>query len=74
MSPTGKIATVLLCPSLLYLWTMYTIITFRLLLAVVGLIMWLAAGNPVVKEAGKIMFFCGLLAIALDSKELLHLP
>jgi len=32
-----------------------------IVIMVVGLLMWVLAGNPYVKEAGKIMFFSGML-------------
>jgi len=34
---------------------------------VVGLLMWVLATNPVVKEAGKIMFFCGMFVTTLTA-------
>jgi Na+/phosphate symporter len=34
-----------------------------LLILVVGLLMYALAANPKVQEAGRIMFFCGMLVI-----------
>ncbi len=33
------------------------------LLAVIGLLVWFLSANSKVSEAGKIMFFCGLLVL-----------
>jgi hypothetical protein len=33
--------------------------------AVLGLLLWALASNAVVKEAGKILFFCGVLVTLL---------
>lgn len=33
-----------------------------LLIAVAGLLLWALAAHAILKEAGRIMFFCGLLA------------
>lgn len=40
-------------------------IYLSLLVAVIGIITFLIAKNPDYKEAGRIMFFCGLLAFLL---------
>jgi hypothetical protein len=37
-----------------------------LVLAIVGLLVWVMAANPKASEAGKILFFCGVLALALS--------
>lgn len=34
-----------------------------LIFAIVGLLMWVLAGNPIVKEAGRLMFFGAFLAL-----------
>ena len=34
-----------------------------LLTAIIGFVLWLVSNNAKVSEAGKIMFFCGLLAL-----------
>lgn len=41
-----------------------------LLIALAGVLLWALAGNPKVAEIGRIMFFCGLLAMcfALSGK------
>jgi Na+/phosphate symporter len=36
---------------------------FPLLILVLGILLWALATNPVLKEAGRIMFFCGLLVV-----------
>lgn len=36
-----------------------------LLVALVGLLMWVLSNNPKVSEIGKVMFFCGLLVTCL---------
>jgi hypothetical protein len=41
------------------------IIVFPLLVAVVGLLMYVLASNPKVQEIGRIMFWTGLLAFLL---------
>lgn len=33
------------------------------LVLVIGILLWALATNPVLKEAGRIMFFCGLLVV-----------
>lgn len=38
-----------------------------LFVAIVGLLMWCLAANSKVSEIGKIMFFCGLLALMFSS-------
>lgn len=45
---------------------------YPLVIAVVGLLMWVLSSNPKVSEAGKILFFCGalVLTMALGSKTL----
>lgn len=35
---------------------------FPVLFALVGLLMWVLSSNPKVSEAGKLMFFAGILA------------
>jgi hypothetical protein len=37
------------------------------LIALIGLLIWLLAGNPVAKEIGKILFFCGVLVSVLST-------
>jgi hypothetical protein len=37
------------------------IILASLLICIIGLLMWALASNPLVKDAGRIMFGCGLL-------------
>lgn len=34
-----------------------------LIFAIIGLLMWVLAGNPIVKRAGEIIFFCAFLAL-----------
>jgi hypothetical protein len=41
------------------------IIVFPLLVSVIGLLMYVLAGNPKVVEIGRIMFWTGLLAFLL---------
>ncbi len=41
------------------------IIVFPLLIAVIGLLMYVLAGNPKVVEIGRIMFWTGLLAFLM---------
>jgi Na+/phosphate symporter len=41
------------------------IIALSLLIAVVGLLMYVLASNPKVQEIGRIMLFCGLLAFLM---------
>lgn len=36
-----------------------------LLIAIVGLLMWALAANSKVAEAGRIMFFCGVLVLTM---------
>jgi hypothetical protein len=36
------------------------------LILVVGILLWALATNGIVKEAGKIMFFCGMLVLTLS--------
>lgn len=43
------------------------IIGLTLLIALVGLLMFVLCTNPKLVEIGKIMFFCGLLAFLLGS-------
>ncbi len=38
-----------------------------LFVAIVGLLMWLLAANAKVAEIGKIMFFCGLMALMFST-------
>ncbi len=33
------------------------------LILVIGILIWALASNPLVKEAGRIMFFCGMLVL-----------
>lgn len=40
-------------------------IVFPLLVSVIGLLMYILAGNPKVQEVGRIMFWTGLLAFLL---------
>lgn len=40
-------------------------ITIPMIVAVIGLILYLVTLTPKVNEAGRIMFFCGLLAMML---------
>jgi hypothetical protein len=40
-------------------------IVFSLLIALIGLLMYVLAGNPKVVEIGRIMFWTGLLAFLL---------
>lgn len=35
-------------------------IIWPLLIAVLGLLMWVVSANPKVSEAGRILFFCGV--------------
>jgi len=45
-----------------------------LFVAIVGLLMWCLAANAKVAEIGKIMFFCGLLALMFSTaKETLRI-
>lgn len=39
---------------------------FPIVILVLGVLIWALAGNPLVKEAGRIMFFCGLLVLTLS--------
>lgn len=41
------------------------IILLPLLIAVIGLFMYVLASNPKLQEIGRIMFFCGLLAFLM---------
>lgn len=36
-----------------------------LIIAIVGLLLWALASNPKVAEAGRIMFFCGVLVVTM---------
>lgn len=38
-----------------------------LFVAIVGLLMYILASNPKVSEIGRIMFFCGLMALMFSS-------
>ena len=50
------------------------IAVFPLLIAVVGLLMWFISSNPKVSECGKILFFVGMLALALaESTKSVHI-
>lgn len=48
------------------------IIYLSLLVAVVGLLMYALSANPKLSEAGRIMFFCGLLAFLLGDQALIN--
>lgn len=48
-------------------------IGFNLLILVVGLLMWVIAAHAKIQEAGRIMFFCGLLAICLGAGQIVSL-
>jgi Na+/phosphate symporter len=51
------------------------IIYLSLLVALVGLLMYVLSANPKVSEIGRIMLFCGLLAFLLQaSPETVRLP
>lgn len=41
------------------------IIFLPLLIALVGMLMYILAANPKIQELGRIMFFCGLLAFLM---------
>jgi hypothetical protein len=42
---------------------------------VIGLLMWALAGNPIVKDAGRGMFFIGLaVAVFISARATVHLP
>lgn len=43
------------------------IILVPLLIALIGLLLWILASNPKYAELGRIMFFCGLLATLLKT-------
>lgn len=45
------------------------IIALTLLVAVIGLLMYVLASNSKVQELGRIMFFCGLLAFLMGGGE-----
>jgi hypothetical protein len=40
-------------------------IYLSLLVSIVGLLIWALAANPLVKEAGKYAYWCGLLAFLI---------
>lgn len=44
-----------------------SIALFPLIVALVGLLMWLFGRGGHIPEIGKIMFFCGLLGLCLSS-------
>jgi hypothetical protein len=47
---------------------------FPLVVAIVGLLIWLLASNGKASEAGRIMFFCGVLVFVWNSaKEVVHI-
>ena len=37
---------------------------FSIVIAIVGLLLWVLSANPKVSEAGKLAFFAGLLALS----------
>lgn len=42
---------------------------------IIGLLLWALASNTIVKDAGKIMFFCGVLvALFVAAKQTVHIP
>jgi hypothetical protein len=49
------------------------IIALTLLVALVGLLMYILAANPKLQEIGRILFFAGVLAFLLNSEKLLTL-
>ncbi len=50
-------------------------ILLPLLVLVIGLLLWALAGNPVVKEAGRLMFATGLfVCVWLAAHAVVHLP
>lgn len=49
------------------------VIGFDFLLVIVGLLIFLLSNSPKIPEVGKIMFFCGLLAIALGMDKVVAL-
>ncbi len=49
------------------------IIALTLLVALVGLLMYVLCANPKLQELGRIMFFVGLLAFLLNGEKLLTL-
>ena len=52
---------------------MIAIALFPFILAIVGLLIYALAANPKVSEIGRIMFFCGLLALTLAmAKTVIH--
>lgn len=46
------------------------VITLVFLILIVGLIMYLVADKPKIQEIGRIMFFCGLFAVCLNSDRI----
>lgn len=43
------------------------------IIMIVGLLLWVLASNPKVSEAGRIMFFCGLLVTTFEfGRETVH--
>lgn len=54
---------------------MSAIILYPLVVAILGLLVYLLAANPKAQEIGRIMFFCGLFwLVAMFSGRTLHLP
>ena len=49
------------------------IIALTLLVALVGLLMYVLCANPKLQEVGRIMFFAGVLAFLLNGEKLLTL-
>jgi hypothetical protein len=43
-----------------------SVATIPLVVAVIGLLMWILASNAKVSEAGKILFFCRVLTLLLS--------
>ncbi len=47
---------------------------FPVIILVIGILLWFIAGNGKVQEAGRIMFFCGLLVLCFAlSREVVRL-
>jgi Na+/phosphate symporter len=47
------------------------IIALTLLVALVGVLMYVLSANPKLQEIGRIMFFCGLLAFLMGGARML---
>lgn len=43
------------------------IILLSLLVALIGLLLYVMSGNPKLNELGRILFFCGMLAFLLQA-------